>query len=182
MMFIFSYCFFRFTPFYSTDSWAPYLAERRQEDLRPGRGGGSVHFSDNDAIVLHILAHIAFYFHDGMRCCRNDWPGLRLFCCYQPCVSQQSQFGFFCFMYSNSTPPPPLTPQCHLDITHYVSLTHEEEVKIEKEANLMIQSRLGLVYCYSFIWASGFIGYQVIQLFTDYTENDVVYIYVIIIA
>ena len=38
---------------------------------------------------------------DGMRCCRSDWPGLCLFCCYQPsCVnSQQSWFVlFFCFI------------------------------------------------------------------------------------
>ena len=44
---------------------------------------------------------------DGMRCCRSDWPGLFLFCCYQPLcvVSSQSWFGFcFCFFYS----PPPL--------------------------------------------------------------------------
>ena len=32
------------------------------------------------------------HWSDGMRCCRSDWPGLCLFCCYQPlCViSQQS--------------------------------------------------------------------------------------------
>ena len=35
-----------------------------------------------------------------MRCCRSDWPGLCLFCCYQPLcvVSQQSWFGFFYFI------------------------------------------------------------------------------------
>ena len=36
-----------------------------------------------------------------MRCCRSDWPGLCLFCCYQPLcvVSQQRWFGlFFCFI------------------------------------------------------------------------------------
>ena len=44
-----------------------------------------------------------------MRCCRSDWPGLCLFCCYQPScvVSQQSWFWAFLFhKYSNFTPLP----------------------------------------------------------------------------
>ena len=51
---------------------------------------------------------------DGMRCCRRDWPGLCLFCCYQPScfVSQQSGFGSFlcmCFIHFPillHSPPP----------------------------------------------------------------------------
>ena len=41
---------------------------------------------------------------DGMRCCRSDWFGLCLFCCYQPLwvVSQQSWFGLFFQFYSPS--------------------------------------------------------------------------------
>ena len=50
-----------------------------------------------------FFIEISFVVHwsDGMRCCRSDWPGLCLFCCYQPlCVIiQQSWFGFFfCFI------------------------------------------------------------------------------------
>ena len=47
---------------------------------------------------------------NGMRCRRSDWPGLFLFCCYQPLcvVSQQSRFGLFLFhKFSNFTSPPP---------------------------------------------------------------------------
>ena len=50
------------------------------------------------------------HWSDGMRCCRSDWPGLCLFCCYQLLciVSQQSWLGvfFLCHKFSNSTPPP----------------------------------------------------------------------------
>ena len=45
-----------------------------------------------------------------VRCCKSDWPGLCMFCCYQPfcIVSQQSLFGLFLFhKFSNFTPPPP---------------------------------------------------------------------------
>ena len=43
-----------------------------------------------------------------MRCCRSDWPGHFLFCCYQPvCCSQQSWFGLFCFINFPILPPPP---------------------------------------------------------------------------
>ena len=45
-----------------------------------------------------------------MRYCRSDWPGLYLFCCYQPecVVSQQSCFWACCFIsFSILLPPPP---------------------------------------------------------------------------
>ena len=54
-----------------------------------------------------------------MRCCRSDWPGLCLFCCYQPLcvVSQQSRFGLFLFhKVSNFTRHPQDQPgqsTCH---------------------------------------------------------------------
>ena len=49
--------------------------------------------------IKKIYYHV--HWSDGMRCCRSDWPGLCLFCCYQPLcvVSQQRWFGlFFCFI------------------------------------------------------------------------------------
>ena len=44
-----------------------------------------------------------------VQCCRSDWPGPCLFCCYQPsCViSQQSWIGLFCFINFPILPPPP---------------------------------------------------------------------------
>ena len=47
-------------------------------------------------VVLYMQRYYKFSSY-GMRCCRSDWPGLFLFCCYQPScvVSQQSWFGFF---------------------------------------------------------------------------------------
>ena len=44
-----------------------------------------------------------------MRCCRSDWPGLCLFCCYQPLcvVSQELIWAFLLHQLSNFTPPPP---------------------------------------------------------------------------
>ena len=42
---------------------------------------------------------------------RSDWPGLYLFCCYQPLcvVSQQSWFGLFVSYSSQFTPPLPIS-------------------------------------------------------------------------
>ena len=62
-------------------------------------------------IIRSVLDHYADILHryflnpnDGMRCCRSDWPGLCLFCCYQPsCVV----FVFFCFINFPILPPPP---------------------------------------------------------------------------
>ena len=45
-----------------------------------------------------------------MRCCRSDWPGRCLFCCYQPLcvVRQQSLFSaIYCFINCPILPPPP---------------------------------------------------------------------------
>ena len=47
---------------------------------------------------------------DGMLCCRSDWPGLCLFCCFQPSrmlSAHRVDFGlFFCFI--QFFPPPHL--------------------------------------------------------------------------
>ena len=61
--------------------------------------------------MFHFFSSYCYIrWSDEMRCCRSDWPGLCLFCCYQPlCViSQQSWFwAFFLFhQFSNFTPPP----------------------------------------------------------------------------
>ena len=51
------------------------------------------------AFFVHKFSNFTVRWSDGMRRCRSDWPGLCLFCCYQPLwvVSQQSWFGFFFF-------------------------------------------------------------------------------------
>ena len=61
-----------------------------------------------------LLNHIMWLW---FTCCRSDWPGLCLFCCYQPLcvVSQQSWFGVFCFIspfYSAPPPRPQLKENC----------------------------------------------------------------------
>ena len=50
-----------------------------------------------------IFPHPFLRWSDGMRCCRIDWPGLCLFCCYQTlCVSQmlanKLDCGLLCFI------------------------------------------------------------------------------------
>ena len=73
--------------------------------LRKGGGGDTI---GGFASSFRFPSH-------GMRCCRSDWPGLCLFCCYQSScvVSQQSWFLAFLFhKFSNFTPPPP--PQLQL--------------------------------------------------------------------
>ena len=64
---------------------------------------------------------------DGMRCCRSDWPGLWLFCCYQlSCVvSQQSWFGsFFWFKFFPILPPPPSY------VLQYPTITKKREIDL----------------------------------------------------
>ena len=56
-------------------------------------------WNTSSMIKANLLPFLFLPYSDGMRCCGSDWPGLCLFCCYQPlCVgSQQSWFGF-CFI------------------------------------------------------------------------------------
>ena len=77
-----------------------------------GRGGAiwSLRFFNTHTVVnfgtfiLSMAINTFVRLSDGMRYCRSDWPGLCLFCCYQPlCVV----LGFFCFIISFVLPPPP---------------------------------------------------------------------------
>ena len=46
-----------------------------------------------------------------MRCCRSDWPGLCLFCCYQPLSANRDDLGFFLFFIKFPILPPPPLPR-----------------------------------------------------------------------
>ena len=83
-------------------------------------GGGVKRYLLTHTVILILLlcphVHINrgfFLLHcDGIRCCRNDWPGLFLFCCYQPsCVVSQQSWFWTCFVSFANFTPPPLSPE-----------------------------------------------------------------------
>mgnify|MGYP003571763443 CR=1 FL=1 len=72
-----------------------------------GRGLGVMFIHQTHLLAFSCLHNVRW--SDGMRCCRSDWPGLCLFCCYQPsCVVSQQILGYFGFSLSLSLSP--LTP------------------------------------------------------------------------
>ena len=78
------------------------------------------------------------FISDGMRCCRSDWPGFGLFCCYQPLVNRDN-FGLFLFhKFSNFTVPP--SPQAALKVEECQKL--EELARRRRQENDEIKTQV----------------------------------------
>ena len=96
-------------------SWS---ARKRLLTLLP-QGRGDPTFLPNQALCIYIMGVFLWYeqvklyvFNRPTSFFTSDWPGLCLFCCYQPScvVNQHSWFGLLFHKISNFNPPPP--PQC----------------------------------------------------------------------